>query len=496
MSLHFDGAYPKGVVNTVLSIDVTDRRIKLVKGVFSGGKVKVLKAAAVDLEKGLVANGFVGDAAQVAQVLTAALRKNGLNAREAVVSITSNLIVFKELRIPAARNDELSFMVHNQMQHSMGISDEYCISYTVMGDVEVEGATMRRILATACPQRLINTYKQLFALMGVRLRAAYVSSICFARLLPANERYRTSTTLLAVQVDRDFIGLNIFSQRQLAFAKYVKIEESDYEGEADYVATAAAEHVFRMIQFYRNSFRDVVVYGDIRNEAALAAALESFDVTVYAFGMPRAVTIPSGIDPLLYANAIGALYKPNKATERVNLLEASPRGGRARSSFAVGLVGLFAVSVLLVGLVYFLLSLQIDIVNRQIAVIDAYIGSPEVTEQLAEFDRKRGILNKLRQYAADALTADDAFTSKPTLDAGALGQLEANLGSDVRLLSVEQNGERLTASFAATTQSAPAAYVKRLTDSGFFDDVAYTGYDGSGVVGFTLVLMLKGGEAQ
>ena len=53
----------------MLSIDITDRQIKLVRGVHSGNKIRVQDADMRELTLGMVSNGYITDVPMVAACL-------------------------------------------------------------------------------------------------------------------------------------------------------------------------------------------------------------------------------------------------------------------------------------------------------------------------------------------------------------------------------------------------------------------------------------------
>ena len=83
----------------MLSIDITDRQIKLVRGVHSGNKIKIQDADLRELTLGMVTNGVISDVPMVASELNDIIKSRDIKEKEAVVSITSSNIVYKELTV-------------------------------------------------------------------------------------------------------------------------------------------------------------------------------------------------------------------------------------------------------------------------------------------------------------------------------------------------------------------------------------------------------------
>ena len=102
----------------MLSFDITDRNIRIIKGAESGGKIKISKAATLNLEEEVIINGHVKDIPRVATLINGILKKSGMADKEAIVSISSNLTIFKELQVPRAKEQEFAKMVRQEMLSS------------------------------------------------------------------------------------------------------------------------------------------------------------------------------------------------------------------------------------------------------------------------------------------------------------------------------------------------------------------------------------------
>ncbi len=108
----------------MLSIDITDRQIKFVRGQQSGSKVKVLDADMRELTMGNVSNGYITDLPMVAAELNDIIKSKGVKEKEAIVSITSSSIVYKEIRITKPKNMKNPAIIEAMIQSEMGASSE------------------------------------------------------------------------------------------------------------------------------------------------------------------------------------------------------------------------------------------------------------------------------------------------------------------------------------------------------------------------------------
>ena len=98
----------------MLSFDITDRNVRVVKGVESNGKIKISSAATLNLEEGLIVNGHVRDVPNVATLINGVLKRNKMPDKEAIVSISSNLTIFKEMTVARVKGVDLQKTVKQQ----------------------------------------------------------------------------------------------------------------------------------------------------------------------------------------------------------------------------------------------------------------------------------------------------------------------------------------------------------------------------------------------
>ena len=184
----------------MLSFDITDRNIRVVKGVESNGKIKISSAATLNIEEGLIVNGHVKDVPNVATLINGVLKKNKMPDKEAIISISSNLTIFKEMTVAKAKGQDLQKTVKLQMQAELNLDDTYSVSYIVVGDVAATaegGEPAYKILATACPYEIVNSYREVFKLLGISLKSVMVGCNCITKVLLADTQIKSKMPLLA-----------------------------------------------------------------------------------------------------------------------------------------------------------------------------------------------------------------------------------------------------------------------------------------------------------
>ena len=427
----------------MLSFDITDRDIRVVKGTESNGKIRISSAATLGIEEGLIVNGHVKDVPNVATLINGVLKKNKMPDKEAIVSISSNLTIFREMIVTKVKNMDLQKTVKLQMQSELNLDDSYSVSYIIVGDAEPTedgGEAAYKILATACPYEIVNSYKEVFKLLGVSLKSVMIGCNCITKVLLADTKIRAKMPLLAVQIDNNFISLNLYERGQLAFSRFASISAEDYGNSEDYVFEAVNENIFRMLQFQRSrntgeQIENVIFYGDTHEYVRLTDELEKLELKTSLINVPPQIHGHENLEFSLYANAIGAMFKRNKDIEKINLLETdlastlkrSVKSGGSDNAGNIIMLACIVAAALIVGAVWGVQSIREKALEHKINKIQEFIDSPKTNKQLREQERLLVVKDQTNNYYTIVSNAHDAFDSKPVFDGTQYETLESTM---------------------------------------------------------------------
>lgn len=430
----------------MLSFDITDRNIRIIKGTENNGRIRISSAATLNLEEEVIVNGHVRDVPRLATLINQVLRTNKMPDKEAIVSISSNMTIFKELHIQKAeKQQDFMKMVRAEMAAALGIDDSYSVSYIVVGDSDqTDGAV--KVLATACPFEVVDCYKRVFNMLQINLRSVMIGCNCITKVLLADTKVKSKMPLLAVQIDNNFISLNLYEKGQLSFSRFASISAEDYDDSEDYVFEAVNENIFRMLQFQKSKpgsemIENVIFYGDTHEYVRLTNELEKMGIRTSIINVPPQIHGYENLEFSSYANAIGAMFKRNKDTERINLLETDTVNNnkiRSDSSYfaLLGICALVSAGICFAGWMF--LTIQNNMVKKDIETYEAKL-SCQLTKDL---DAQNAMLTQ-RQTAVTTYTegVKDAFRAfesrpKPTsahfteLDQAINKVVQENLGAE------------------------------------------------------------------
>ena len=481
----------------MLSFDITDRNIRVVKGIESNGKIKISSAATLNVEEELIINGHVKDVPNVATLINGVLKKNKMPDKEAIVSISSNLTIFKELNVPKVKMTDMQKTVKQQMQTELNLDDTYSVSYIIVGDGE--GDTYK-VLATACPYEIVNSYREVFKLLGISLRSVMIGCNCITKVLLADTKIKSKMPLLAVQIDNNFISLNLYEAGQLSFSRFASIDAADYGYSDDYVFEAVNENIFRMLQFHRSRntgevIENIIFYGDTHDYVRLTDELEKMDLSTSLINVPPQIHGHENLEFSLYANAIGAMFKRNKDTEKINLLETdlgTAVKNRVKNENAGNfiLLGALAASILIVGGAWLGFSLKDKSVRNDIQECQDFIDSKETQDKLKHLKKLETIDEKVTKYNTTITNLHDAFYSQPVIDGDKYDLVEETLKKTAEDLEIEdymmlkpvynegvfEFSVRTGVQEESQVQQLPSNLIDNLLACKEFEAAEYTGY--------------------
>lgn len=485
----------------MLSIDITDRQIKLVRGVHSGNKIRVQDADMRELSMGMVSNGYITDVPMVAAELNDIIKSKDIKEKDAIVSITSSSIVYKELLLDKPKSMKNPAIIEAMIQSDMNVSNEYNISFTIAGETEDEEKNKKiKVIATACPQRLVDGYVRLFSHIGLSLKAVNISNNSVTRLITNTPKMADRMPMLLIQIDKQFLNMNLYEDNQIVFSRYFAIDPTEYDNAPDYVTRAVYDNLFRMIQFIKSRkgakpLKEIMFYGDIDNFIELSNAISSFNVNTNVLATPTTVITMTEIDFTKYANAIGAIYRRNKELEHINLLEAtSAKESKGMSGFLLALGGSCLGAIAVVAGV----CIGFDAINsnyqKQITEVQTQIDDSKLKNDIAIVDARSAMLSGFESYNASMSQTTNLFNYTPKITSDIFNKInepiEHIISGDqtLKLSSLTIGDYSIEAEFIGQCNgdpsAIPSAYAKYVAEEiktkygdPFFANVQYEGFE-------------------
>jgi type IV pilus assembly protein PilM len=513
----------------MVSLDFTDKQIKLVRGSLAGSKIKINDVGTRDLPEGSVVNGYVTNVPLVAGEVTAMLKDMRISDKEVIVCVNSSSILYKELEVLKPKTLKNTAAIEGMIITEMGIGSDYNVSYAVVGESSNDsGAPTIKVMATACPQRLVDGYQALFVQSGLKLKHINISNNCITRLILHTPKLKEVMPFLCIQIDTDFININLYEEGQVALSRYIKIDPSDYDNNPDYVNIAVFDNLFRMIQFIgqrpgAKPLRQIMFYGVIRDFVALSNSIASFNIPSHVLSMPTNIVKFCEVDFSMYANAIGAFYRVDPLLEHIDLLQS--KAVKSKQSANLFPLQILAVMGVTAGLVFgarmVIGSINTDLVRQRDAV-QAQIDLGNFEARAAEMARAIETRDNYNAYRDSLELSRVLFDFQPR---GRLPQIQDELDAAVLLANSNLEVESLHTfhdvewnSFYTITfdmyvehRDFPASFAEALNERDFFENIIYSGFEvvtrdeiddavvglppgNADLVKFSITLRLRGGH--
>lgn len=472
----------------MLSIDITDKQVKLVRGALNGAKIRVLEVETRDLTVGCISNGYITDIPMVAGEITDIIASRNIKDKDAIVCINSGSILYKELVVPKPKKISNSAAIESMIINTMGITNEYNISYSIIGeDKDENDVPTLKLIATACPQRMVDGYIRLFTQLGINLKQINVSNNCITRLILNTPKLESSMPLMLVQIDNDFLNINLYEDGQVTLSRYVRIDPYDYNNDEDYVNQAVYDNLFRTIQFTgqrpgAKPLKEIMFYGQVRDFISLSNSVSSFNVPVHILSIPNNVVTFCDFDFAEYANAIGAFFKVRKDYDHVNLLDAA--AVKEKKGANTYLIGLGLGAVLAAGAVAGVMFVVDGIAaskQAQADALDAEIHSEEIDNRINALNEKIAVFNGINLYQVNLAEAETLFEYAPKAITEVKDKLiEATNGLENTVLigDININSYDVTISVRCYDKEIPTKYVRNLIEQDYFEGVTFTGFTG------------------
>lgn len=488
----------------MLSFDFTDREVKIVKGLQKGGKLIVQETTTIEIPEGHIVNGFIQSPQQLAELINQEIRNFSFNTKEAVASISSSQISFREVTVNKQKSGQMASVIKAQIQKDLSIDNSFSVGFTIISENRQSEVVECKALAFASPSELILSYRKLFSYMGIQLKSISAATTCIAKIVLSDARNKQKMPLIAVQIDKNFLNFCLFENGQLSLARYLPIQKDDIQGD-NYLMSALNDNVFRIIQFVKSrvgqTVRDVIFYGDVSDYFSLARTLEQQDLRTSVLVVPPNINGYERIEFTQFANAIGAMYKNKKDSEKVNFLQgdgsfdSSQKPDIVAGGIPKNVIISAVFTLLIVGAIWLYLFTRVQFVESESEEIQTKISSTQIQDKLKEYNKILTQKNETEKYFKEIDSATNALVSRRCITPEVLTTIYSTATPYCSEVKFSYNQNTITLDCKGKSQEAAANLVEALNDTNMFIHVSYTGFKSeSALYQFTVTMISKAGE--
>ena len=197
----------------IVGIDIGTRSVKIVQLKKAGRNTKLVGYGQVAVPENYVIEGIVAEPEKLAKLLTEYF-KNGvwgkINAKRVCTSLPESRIFSRTISLPHLSNKDLEDAVNWEAGQTipMAMTDLY-IDHQVIGPSEDDPKNDELIYAAA-PKAIVNSYIQLFSIMGLQLESIETSLTAIIRAIIPKKNMNQVT--LVIDIGGQTTNLAVFDR--------------------------------------------------------------------------------------------------------------------------------------------------------------------------------------------------------------------------------------------------------------------------------------------
>jgi len=301
----------------MLSINVSDDKIKIVDGKSSGGKVVVNKCYEIETKVGAMESGNIKDLMAFSQVLQECITSAAIKNTNLTYVLDNPRVIFREMNVPTVSQDKVKLIVANEIFSDSKMANN-TLDYIVEGTFKnEEGKKRSRITVTYVSNEAIDSLHTAAMELGMRPTVLDVAPNAISKLI---ERfYRTNKralekTFVLLDYKDSFISLYVFDDGQRKFYKSSTL----YVGSAKdnkYLLGEMTSNVNSVIRFYESrsgvNVNAIYITGNVEalDDELLQGLAESLNMMISHLPIPSFVKGVDIYDFNKFSGAIGAFLR-------------------------------------------------------------------------------------------------------------------------------------------------------------------------------------------
>lgn len=225
---------------SVLSIDLTGRHIKLVQGSYKNQKLYVKNVFTAEIDENAFYDGLIKDRKLFVNTLSEIIKRNKLEAKEAVITMDCSQLIRRELEVEVIPSANLSDLVQFELSRLLPINvDDYIISFRILSSYDAEdGRKMNKVIVYAIPSIISKDLFTAVKELGMIPRAFDFNDNSLQKFMSfIGMNFMTETSQAFIEMQQGFISIYIFADGVL---KLNRILYTDYKSDEELVRSAKA----------------------------------------------------------------------------------------------------------------------------------------------------------------------------------------------------------------------------------------------------------------
>ena len=160
------------MASKTLTIEIGNEFIKICESERRRDQIIVHTAVSVQTPEESVEDGFIRNNMLVSTAIRQAMTQEQITAKEVVFVLSSSRIASKEVILPGGKKVKIQELIDTNASEYFPINvEEYVFSYTVLEEIKTKEEQKTRVLVYAAPDMMVQSYYELAATLGMKVKA-------------------------------------------------------------------------------------------------------------------------------------------------------------------------------------------------------------------------------------------------------------------------------------------------------------------------------------
>ena len=160
------------MASKTLTIEIGNEFIKICESERKKDQIIVHTAVSVQTPEESVEDGFIRNNMLVSTAIRQAMTQEQITAKEVVFVLSSSRIASKEVILPGGKKVKIQELIDTNASEYFPINvEEYVFSYTVLEAIKTKEEQKTRVLVYAAPDMMVQSYYELAATLGMKVKA-------------------------------------------------------------------------------------------------------------------------------------------------------------------------------------------------------------------------------------------------------------------------------------------------------------------------------------
>ncbi|OJU12979.1 MAG: hypothetical protein BGN88_04865 [Clostridiales bacterium 43-6] len=163
----------------MISIDVGTKKVCVVEGSVHSGNVTLTGWGEIAYDSDVFEEGVLIDPTTLSFLISEIIKRNRMKSKNAVITVTNNNVIMRELILPEMKPKEMQTIVANEMQRLIGSDNKLTVDYIV---VEKMSDKTNKVMAYAMNSDNVEIYQKLLKGLKLTPTALDIHSNAIAKL--------------------------------------------------------------------------------------------------------------------------------------------------------------------------------------------------------------------------------------------------------------------------------------------------------------------------